>query len=317
MSPGSRNRPAGETRPGRLPQRSPLQARARLTQAVRRFFLDRGYLEVETPCLIPAPAPELHIDALAAGTSYLHTSPELCMKRLLAAGHPRLFQICKCFRAGERGRLHLTEFTVVEWYRAGIDYRGLMVECEALLQWVSRGMSGVGVISYQGRNVDLSSPWTRISVQEAFARYTDTTPHAAVENGCFDLLMAEQIEPHLGMSTATFLYDYPASLGALARRKPGDPSLAERFEIYIGGIELANGFSELTDPEEQRWRFMREREQRARTGKPVYPLPERFLDDLGRMPEAAGIALGMDRLAMLFLDAGTIDDVVAFVPEAL
>lgn len=316
MSLGS-NRAARSTLSRRLPAREPLKIRARLTQAVRRFFLEREYLEVETPCLIPAPAPELHIDALPVGSSYLQTSPELCMKRLLAAGHPRLFQICKCFRGGERGRLHLPEFTVLEWYRAGIDYRELMMECEALLQWVSRRLGNGVILSYQGSNIDLSSPWTRMTVQEAFAQYTDTTPQAALESGSFDLLMADRIEPHLGTTAATFLCDYPASLAPLAKSKAEDPSVAERFEIYVAGVELANGFSELNDPAEQRVRFLREREQRARAGKPVYPMPERFLSDLERMPDAAGIALGLDRLAMLFLDTETIDDAVAFAPHAL
>ncbi|MBW1815721.1 MAG: EF-P lysine aminoacylase GenX [Deltaproteobacteria bacterium] len=317
MSPGSKTKPSSETVGNRPAAKDALRIRGRMMRAVRRFFIERDYLEVETPFLIPAPAPETHIDAVCTENGFLHTSPELCMKRLLSAGHDRIFQICKCFRSGERGSLHLPEFTLLEWYRSGIDYLELMKECEALIQWVA-GSLGTGTrLRYQGRDIDLSSPWTRISVSRAFERFTETTPESALEAGCFDRLMAEAIEPHLGTDKATFLYDYPAALSALARLKAADQGVAERFEIYIGGLELANGFSELTDPAEQRARFELELEKRRHAGKTLYPMPEPFLEDLHRMPEAAGIALGVDRLTMLFADAARVDDVVAFTPEAL
>jgi lysyl-tRNA synthetase class 2 len=317
MSPGSRDRIPGEDGNTSPPKAECLRLRSRLTQAVRRFFVERGYLEVETPHLIPAPAPEVHIDAIPAHGLYLHTSPELCMKRLLAAGHSRIFQISRCFRAGERGSLHLPEFTLLEWYRSGIDYLDLMEECEALIQGAARSLGMGESLRYRGREIDLRSPWTRVSVAEAFAATTALSPLSALEAECFEQVMAEEIEPRLGTERATFLYDYPARLAALARLKKADRGLAERFEIYIGGMELANGFSELTDPQEQRSRFESDREKRRAAGKEAYPMPERFLNDLEHMPEAAGIALGMDRLTMLLADVPRIDDVVSFTPEEL
>jgi len=286
-----------------------------MVQAIRLFFIEHDYLEVETPQLIPAPAPEPHIDAISAGDGYLHTSPELCMKRLLAAGYPRIFQFSKCFRAGERGNLHLPEFLLLEWYRTGIDYRTLMEECEALILSVSRSLGKGEKISYQGMEIDLRSPWEKISVREAFDRRASLPLQMALEKGCFDQVMVREIEPHLGITGPTFLYDYPASLAALARLRHDDQRFAERFEIYLAGLELANGFSELTDAREQRARFERDLQHRNDLGKEVYPMPESFLESLDHMPEAAGIALGVDRLAMIFTDAPKIDDVVFFTPE--
>ncbi len=288
-----------------------------MVQAIRDFFVRRGYVEVETPVLIPAPAPELHIDAVEAPPMYLHTSPELCMKRLLAAGYERIFQMCKCFRQGERGELHLPEFTILEWYRTHAGYEDFMYECEALLQAVAGELNRSPTVKYQGKILDLEGPWERITVHEAFERYADLSLDEAMERGCFDACMLEEIEPHLGIGKPTFLYDYPASMAALSRLKPSDRSVAERFELYMGGVELANAFSELTDAVEQRKRFQHERAERKKLGKEAYPVPEKFLEALGLMPEAGGIALGIDRLAMIFSDSRTIDEVVAFTPEEL
>jgi elongation factor P--(R)-beta-lysine ligase len=271
---------------------------------------------METPCRIPAPAPELFLDALTSGEWYLQTSPELSMKRLLAAGHEKIYQICRCWRDGERGRLHLPEFTLLEWYRADADYTQIMTDCEELLR-AAAAVTGTTRIIYQGMEVDLALPAQRISVREAFRLYTDVTPEEALDRDCFDERMALDIEPHLGIGLPVILYDYPSSRGALARRKSDDPSLCERFELYICGIELANAFSELTDQQEQMERFQLEREARRSAGKDPYPLPHPFLDDLSTMPPSAGIALGIDRLVMLLLDAPTIDDVVTFTPEEL
>ena len=295
-----------------------LQLRARIIQEIRRFFVDRDYLEVETPVRIPAPAPEAHIDAVESGERFLQTSPELCMKRLLAAGIHRIFQICKCFRQGERGRLHLPEMTLLEWYRADSDYLDMMDECEALINTVAR-MNGSekDLLIYQGKEIKLTPPWPRISVSEAFEKLGSTPLNAALEGGRFDDIMAEKIEPTLAQSRPVFLYDYPACRAALARLKPQDLRFAERFELYIGGLEICNAFSELTDPVEQRERFERETDYRRKAGKPVYPMPEKFLSALGSMPAAAGNALGIDRLVMLFSDSRQIDDVVAFTPEEL
>jgi lysyl-tRNA synthetase class 2 len=315
MSRGSRNR-SFEDEPAVFEKRKPhLMLRARIFQSIREFFITRGYLEIETPQLITAPAPETHIEPISIHDRYLQTSPELCMKRLLSAGFPKIFQIARCFRDGERGDLHLPEFSLLEWYRTGIDYRDLMEECEALFLFLSHRLDMGTRLRCRGVDIDLCAPWERLPVQTAFERYASVSLDQALNNNRFDQTMVEEIEPHLGVKTPTFLYDYPASLAALARLKPGCPSIAERFEIYVGGIELANGFSELNDAHEQRKRFEKELKQRALLGKIVSPMPERFLKALKNMPEAAGIALGLDRLVMIFSGARTIDEVVAFVPE--
>lgn len=298
-------------------KREKLAARARIIREIRRFFIEGGYLEVETPLRIPAPAPETHIDAIPSGEWFLHTSPELCMKRLLAAGCDRLFQICRCWREGERGALHLPEFTMLEWYRAGADYLGLMEECEALVRSLARGMELGEKIVCRGNSIDLEAPWERISVRDAFARYGGMAMEEALERGVFDEVMSAEIEPRLGVKQPAFIHDYPAERGALARLRHDDPTVAERFELYIGGIELANAFSELTDPAEQRSRFIHEAAVRNSLGRHSYPLPEKFLRELAAMPPSAGIALGVDRLVMVLLDAASIDEVVAFTPEEL
>jgi len=294
-----------------------LQLRARIIQAIRQFFIGRDYLEVETPARIPAPAPEAHIDAIESGDWFLQTSPELCMKRLLAAGSQRIFQICKCFRQAERGYRHLPELTLLEWYRIDSNYQDLMNECEALINNVAREIGSEDSLVYQGHKIKLSPPWPRISVNDAFEKYGSSSLEAAQQQDQFDEIMVAQIEPHLSRTRPVFLYDYPASHAALAKLKPEDSRYAERFELYIGGIEICNAFSELTDPAEQRRRFEHEQDQRRKAGKPVYPLPEKFLTSLKDLPTAAGNALGIDRLIMLFCDTKNIDDVVAFTPEEL
>lgn len=294
-----------------------LQLRSEVQQAIRTFFQNEAYLEVETPIRIPAPAPETHIDPEPAGDAFLHTSPELCMKRLLAAGFPRLFQICRCFRRGERGRRHLGEFTLLEWYTAHQDYRHMMDQTETLVKHVARALGRGGRLSFQGRDIDLEGPFKRLKVEEAFRDFADTTPENALAAGRFDEIVGLEIEPRLGWERPVLLYDYPAPCAALARLKPDRPDRAERFELYIGGIELCNGFSELNDPAEQRRRFDQELQARRRAGRPATPLPNRFLAELGMMPSATGNALGVDRLVMLFADTLTIDDVTAFVPEEL
>ena len=294
-----------------------LIVRARIIQAIRRFFIDHDYIEIETPIRIPAPAPETHIDAVESGDWFLQTSPELCMKMMLAAGFLRIFQICKCFRQGERGRLHLPEMTMLEWYRINSSYLDMMNECETLIGQVARQINSKNMMTYQGTEIDLTPPWRRISVAEAFKSFTSRSMEAALENDSFDEIMVEAIEPNLGQSQPVFLYDYPASRGALARKKPDDSRYAERFELYIGGLEICNAFSELNDPVEQRRRFESERNRRKASGRRIYPMPEKFLAALGHTPEAAGNALGIDRLVMLFTDTHKIDDVVAFTPEEL
>lgn len=297
-----------------LARRRPrLEERARIIQTIRAFFVQRGYLEVETPHRIPGNAPELHIDAVPSGGWFLHTSPELCMKRLLAAGYPRLFQICRVWREEERGGRHLPEFTMLEWYRAGVDYSALMDECEALL----RSLVPQGSFCRGDETIDLTPPWERLTVAEAFTRHASMSATDALAVDRFDEILAFEVEPHLGRGRPVFLCEYPAELAALARRNPGNPAVAERFELYIAGMELANAFSELTNPAEQRERFARDEAARRAGGKVGYPAPEKFLAELGTMPQAAGIALGLDRLVMLLTDASSIDEVVAFTPEEL
>lgn len=298
-------------------RRSALWARARILTEIRRFFTEGGYLEVETPLRIPAPAPESHIDPVPSGQWFLQTSPELCMKRLVAAGYERVFQISRCWRDGERGNMHLPEFTMLEWYRAGTDYRGLMNECEELVGAVAAAVGKGEVLNIKGRNIRLGAPWERLSVAEAFERHCNRTMEEALANDTFDESMVNDIEPRLGFATPTFICDYPADRGALARLKQDEPSRAERFELYIAGVELANAFSELTDPVEQRSRFEQEKRFRESRGKSPIALPEPFLAELHHLPPTAGIALGIDRLVMLLLDLESIDDVVAFTPEEL
>ena len=311
---------APETGPPGLRQtriRAALVFRSRVIQAIRRFFERHAYLEVETPHRLPAQAPEAHIDPQPSGEWFLQTSPELLMKRLLAAGYPRLFQVCRCHRRGERGRRHLPEFTLLEWYRAGMDYEEMMGETENLVGFVA-GEVGLGPnLVYRGRALDLRPPWPRLSVATAFRRFGSLSMTDALAAGRFDEIMGLEIEPRLGWPRPVFLHDYPVLQGALARPRPGMPGVVERFELYIAGLELCNAFGELTDPDQQRRRFEAEMAARRAAGKTVGPMPEKFLAALGGMPEAAGNALGVDRLVMLLLDRAQIDDVVAFTPEEL
>ena len=294
-----------------------LKIRARTVQAVRDFFIGKDYLEIETPCRIPAPAPEEHIDAEISGNWYLQTSPELCMKRLLAAGYPRIFQICKCFRRNERGRKHLPELTMLEWYASGIDYFDMMDQTEDLVCFVAENINFGNHLVYQVNKIDLKKPWLKISVEQAFEKFASTTLERALSEGLFDELMTSEIEPNLGRKKPVFLYDYPASFTPLAMTKPDNPSLGQRFELYIAGLELCNAFTELNNSEEQRKKFEIEQNKRQDLGKTVYPMPEKFLKSLKSMPAASGNALGIDRLVMLFVDTTKIDDVVAFTPEEL
>lgn len=289
--------------------------RSKVLEAVRSFFRNRDFLEVETPVRISAPAPEPHIEAVPAGGAYLQTSPELFMKRLLAAGYPRIFQICRTFRANERGRFHLPEFTMVEWYEAGADYNNLMARTEELVWSVCKEVLESSFLDYQGIRIDPSPPWPRMSVEEAFLRHAGRKMSEAVADDTFDEIMGIDIEAGLDRRRPAFIHDYPAEKGALARRRPDRPDLAERFEAYIGGLEICNGFTELTDPKEQSHRFEAEIRRRRKKGLSVYPLPVSFLQALSDMPPSAGNALGLDRLVMLLADAPAIDEITAFVPE--
>jgi lysyl-tRNA synthetase class 2 len=295
-----------------------LQQRAALIQAVRLFFINRGYIEIDTPLRLPVLIPEAQNEPVESGNHFLQTSPEICMKRLLAeAGCSKIFQICKCFRNKERGDRHIPEFTMLEWYHTHCDYLALMDECEDFIVDVARALGHYGSVAAKGNTINLEKPWERLTVSDAFARYAPVSMTHALQQKTFDEMLCSYIEPQLGMKKPVFLFDYPVELGALARSKRDNPSVAERFEIYIAGLELANGFSELTDRAEQQKRFAAEQQLIKGQGRTVTELPQKFLSSLPKMPETAGIALGVDRLAMILHNAATIDQVVSFVPEDL
>ncbi len=296
---------------------SGLQQRSRLLQAVRSFFIARSYLEVDTPVRLPVLIPEAEIIPIQSEDWFLQTSPESCMKRLLARGCSQLFQICHCFRRGEWGRLHQQEFTLLEWYHIGWSYVELMAECEEMVRAVATQFSDVEdqrlecMVEWAGKEISLATPWQRMTVDDAFQRYGGMSAGEAAARDKFDEILVERVEPNLGWQRPVFLYDYPVELASLARPKQDNPEIAERFELYIGGMELANGFSELTDQEIQRQRFMREisrAEDRGRRQR----MPEKFLQALVELPPCAGIALGLDRLLMVLVGAQTIADVLPF-----
>jgi elongation factor P--(R)-beta-lysine ligase len=328
-----------------------LAARARIVAAIRRFFVARDFLEVETPALQVSPGLEPHLLAFSTELTtpegarrplHLHTSPEFAMKKLLVAGLPRIFQLAHVFRNGERARTHHPEFTMLEWYRAGASYRDLMADCEALLR-DALAASGGDALRWEGRSCDPNGAWQYLSVAESFARFCGIdilatapdpqrpsldllaqaargiglAPHEGDDwEDLFFRLFLERIESNLGIGAPTVLYDYPIALAALSRPKPGDARLAERFEIYACGLELANAFGELTDAAVQRARFEADRARKRALYGYDYPLDEDFLAALAHgMPESAGIALGVDRLIMLATGATRIEDVL-FVPVA-
>ncbi|MBU0967273.1 MAG: EF-P lysine aminoacylase GenX [Proteobacteria bacterium] len=291
-----------------------LSRRAEIIQSIRTFFINRGYLEVDTPIRLPCLIPEAHIEPEQSSGWFLQTSPEMCMKRLLAAGHNEIFQICRCFRKNERGSRHLPEFTMLEWYRAGIDYVELMAECADLLRFVA---ARVDCPDRSGAALLCKADWEYLTVHRAFDLYAPVSVDQALAGDLFDEILVRDVEPKLGKGRPTFLHDYPAALGSLARLKKGDNRVAERFELYVDGLELANGFSELTEVGEQQQRFVKERALIEGQGRQPGPMPDRFLADLGELQSAAGIALGVDRLVMLLCGARSIDEVVAFTPETL
>jgi len=297
---------------------SGLKKRAALIQSVRSFFINRGYLEVDTPARLPVLIPEAYNEPVESSDHFLQTSPEICMKRLVAeSGCQKIFQICKCYRKNERGDRHLPEFTMLEWYRTRSNYHSLMEECEDLILDLARASGHSDSIVFKGVKVSLEKPWKRLSVADAFKQYSPVTVEQALEQNTFDEVLCRYIEPNLGINKPVFLYDYPTVLGALARKKEDNPSVAERFEIYIAGVELANGFSELTDADEQRQRFEQDLQLIKSQERAAGKMPERFLEALPHLPETAGLALGLDRLAMVLFNAERIDQVVAFVPEDL
>ncbi len=327
-----------------------LLARNRIELAARGWFADHGFVLVDPPGLQRSPGNETHLHAFAttiigndgAGEPrYLHTSPEFSMKKLLAAGETRIASIGHVWRNRERGALHHPEFTMLEWYRAAEPYDAVIADCVALIR-LAATTAGSTSLRYRGRAADPFAEPERIGVAEAFARHagidllatmdaTGATDAAALADQMrraglavpadytwsllFTLLLTEKVEPNLGNSRITILDRYPASEAALARRLPGDTRVSERFEIYAAGVELANGFGELTDAAEQRRRFETEMIEKHRIYRERYPLDDDFLAALELMPEASGVALGFDRLVMLATAAPSIDHVI-WVPVA-
>lgn len=284
--------------------------RHQLLRTIRNFFEERGYLEVTTPIMVRCPGIDPYIDAIPAGKNfYLATSPELHMKRLLGCGLEKIYQITHAFRADETGRHHNCEFSMLEWYETGINYQSLMELTESFIQAIDFIMS-----DYLERDALFHFPFPKISVDDAFQKYAHWCPSREWDEDRFFLDLIEIVEPALTNIPAFFLYDFPAPLASLARLKPEDRNLCERVELYLKGVEIANGFSELTCAREQKERFERDLVKRADMNKAPYPLDQHFLSTLenGLLPECAGIALGVDRLLMVLTESPDISQVMAF-----
>lgn len=288
-----------------------LALRSRFLRAVRDFFYSADFLEVETGVRIAAPAPEEYIEAVPSGEKFLRTSPELEMKCLLADGMQKIFQIGSCFRLGEFGRKHREEFTMLEFYAAHWDYLTLADFTASLVMETTRKLFGTTQVEFQGRRYDLGRA-TFISVDDAFQRYAKVSAFQADADGSFDEVMVTKVEPELGREGLTFLIDYPANRASLSKISEDDPRVARRWELYLGGVELANAFGELTDAAEQKMRFLKSAEFRAREKMARYPEPEAFYAALDKgLPESSGCALGVDRLVMILCNADNIGEVRA------
>lgn len=295
-------------------KRPVLELRSRVLSSVRRFFSERGYLEVDTPVRVSVPAMEQHIDAEPAGDAWLRTSPELHLKRLVCAGLEQVYQIGPCFRQGERGQRHLPEYTMLEWYRTGITSTELIQETAELLQFVADDAIGKREFLFRGLDVNLDEAPDVHTVRDLFWLHAGWDPVEEFDGDRFDVDLVEKVEPMLSGPSPTIVKDFPAALSALAQRHEQNPALGDRWEMYLGGMELANAYTELRDPEEQRQRFEEWGHYREEHGHPVYQLDESFLAALENpgLPPCAGIALGIDRLMMVLAECDNIRDVVAF-----
>lgn len=325
-----------------------IEIRGKVMESIRDFFASEGFAEIETPLMVRSPGMEPNLSQFKTeladergykNVAYLVTSPEYSCKKMLAAGMEKIFSLGKVFRNEEpyssaAGELitHNPEFTMLEWYRAGEDYVKLMDDTERLVRHCIKQTT-----NDERRTTNLAAPWLRLSVKEAFSQIglnldqiltRDTMAKAATDKGyavssndsfddCFFKIFLTEIEPKLGLEQPTILYDYPIQMASLSRAKPNDPRYAERFEVYAGGLELANAFSELIDPVEQRKRLEEERELRGKLGKDMPPIDDDFIAAVGAMKPSAGIALGVDRLVMLLTGARSIEDVILFPASEL
>jgi len=326
-----------------LDRRPFLQARSAITRATRAWFAGEGFSEVETGILQKSPGNETHLHAPSADLTsgdgetsryYLRTSPEFACKKLLAAGETRIVEFARVFRDRERGPLHLPEFTMLEWYRANESYEAVMADCVVVIARAAQE-TGIETFSFRGRTADPFATPELLTVADAFARFASIDLLATIADGhgqrealakaaserirvaeddtwsdIFSKVLVEHVEPNLGQERLTILYEYPAPEAALARTKATDPRVAERFEVYACGVELANGFGELIDADEQRQRFAQAMDEKERRYGERYPLDEDFLAAMTHMPDACGVALGFDRLVMLASGATRVDQVV-------
>lgn len=320
--------------------------RERVLRAIRSFFNAQGFHEVETPILIARPPAESYLDVFETTLldrnrrpqkAYLSTSPEVPLKKLMVAGIGNCYCLTKSFRNMEtQSSLHNPEFTILEWYRVGANYFDIMKDCEQLLLSIHQSINGKGTATffYQGKTIDLTPPWQRLTVAQAFAKWAhinfddflkeNVASQVATMKGyrvekhttweeLYNQILLNEVEPHLGKGKPTILYEFPASLGALARKKQSDPRLVERFEFYIEGLELGDCYSELTDWKEQKVRFEKELKEIKRLGKTIYDYDHDFIEALkAGLPESSGIAVGVDRLVMLFADVTDIADTLFF-----
>jgi len=288
---------------------SSLPGRACILRSLRRTLDNMGFVEVETPVRIAAPANEPYIDAPSSPPLFLRASPELDMKKLLASGMDKIYQLGPCFREGEKGQRHNPEFTMLEWYRAHADYRDILTDAAELIRDVAVCIHGRLVFPFDGNVIDVGAPWEILTVQEAYRRFAGWDPLDTFDADRFDRDMALTIEPRLPRDRPCVLMDYPAQAAALARLSPHDDRIAERWELYLGGIEICNAFGELTDATEQRRRFEEAARKRRAMGRQAYPLDESFLAALATFPPSGGAALGVDRLCMAVLGKPSIADV--------
>ena len=325
-------------------KRTYLYTREKVIDAIRAFFKQDGFLEVDTPLMVKSPGMEPYLEVFETTLidpesgrvpAYFLTSPEYALKKLLAAGIPKIFQICKSFRNGEgRSPKHNAEFTIMEWYRTHASYEDIMNDCERLCLFITKTLLGSHLFTYQGKTFDFSKPWERMSVSEAFAKYCGIDEDVLLDESkllaagrergfqvnkqttweqIYNQFFLNDIDPHLGVHQPTILYDYPASQASLSRRKQADPRFAERFEFFLAGIEMGNAFSELLDANEQLARFEAEREERRSLGKTLYDIDRDYIHALeSGIPPTGGIAVGIDRLCMFFANTADIQDVLTF-----